>query len=174
MKLWNINDKNVIYLSALVCYLLPGIHDTCKLHVCTSAPIGTKEWQCRTGRAGNFRIFGGKIGPETLSGRGRKTTSAMALVAQSRWAPAALAYYQGRQSGVKITSATSRLWDFLTRDFRVLKFQFIFNLFFGCFCTCFIRKIEARLQNEACRQGFEANFRDEAKKQPVPWHCGTG
>ena len=55
-----------------------------------SVPIETKEWQCRTGR-GRDREFLGIRGrnwaPNTFkAGRGRKTASAMALVAQSRWA----------------------------------------------------------------------------------------
>ena len=55
------------------------------------APIGTKNCQCWTGQgiSGYVRI-GGRYWPQSCPGlprRGRKTTSAMALVALARWAP---------------------------------------------------------------------------------------
>ena len=40
-------------------------------------PSGLKNGSAELGR--EFRVFGGEIGPQTLSGRGRKTISAMAL-----------------------------------------------------------------------------------------------
>ena len=47
---------------------------------------------------------------------------------------------------------------------------FVFILKGGKINQC---NFEARLQNEAFIQYFET-FQGEAKKQPVPWHCGTG
>ena len=58
-----------------------------RLHNVQGRQSGLKIVSAERGIAGNFRVFRSGFGPWTLTGRGRKTTSAMALVALASLAP---------------------------------------------------------------------------------------